>query len=54
MIEGELTALAASLRARSASPHAVETVDRIEGRCARQIARTRARIAGKGGAHVPA
>jgi hypothetical protein len=54
VIEGELTALAASLRARSASPHAVETVDRIEGRCARQIARTRARIAGKGGAHVPA
>lgn len=54
VIEEELSTLADSLRARSASPRAIETLSLIEGRCARQIARARARISQKGAHHVPA
>lgn len=52
VIDREIGALADSLRARVASPRAVTTLSLIQGRCARQIGRSRARIARKGGSHA--
>lgn len=52
VVEREVETLAASLRARAASPRAIQTLELIAGRCARQIGRAHVRIAGKGGRHA--
>lgn len=49
VIEAELSGLVASLRARAASPRALQTLSMIEGRCSRQIGRARSRIVQTGG-----
>lgn len=54
VIEAELSGLVASLRARSASPRAIQTLDLIAGRCGRQIGWARSRLDRKGARNVPA